>query len=390
VSGELGKLPYPPDYQVSKRWATLVEYALRLANRLQDPRYIAYASMAMFDVEIKVLTAAAAEQVAERCRSIYHSAHPELKGIGDSPLARPGTTVMVDGVPYSGKTEQGFCFYHDIFTALPEHERTEVVVEIGSGFGRLARITRLAGRTKCFVLVDLPESLLFAYAFLKVTCPDARTHVIKSATDITPGMTGECDFIFCPVQLLAELHLDRVDLAINTYSFGEMTQGCVDHLMHCIHDVLRPRFLYSLNYIFCDKSIHFDSGGLDGEANDIILQLKPEWQLLRLELSTSVGHFGYGVHGGAVLRRTAAGSRRDATDAMIRTASSTTRGSAQWLGCMYLAALWADDPLMTEDFFTRLRQFFDESAIATRPEFDFDKIGEVKVLRRQVAELAPP
>jgi hypothetical protein len=73
---------------------------------------------------------------------------------------------------------------------------------------------------------------------------------------------------------------------------------------------------------------------------------------------------------------------------MVRAASSARRGSAQWLGCMYLAALWAADRNLTEDFFAGLRQFFVESAIMNRPEFNFDKIGEIKVLRQQTAELA--
>jgi len=291
---------------------------------------------------------------------------------------------MVEGVSYSGKTEQGFLFYHEIFAALPENEPTEVVVEIGSGFGRLARIMRLAGRTKCFVLADLPESLLFAYAFLKVNLPDARTHVIKSPADIAPQMASEYDFIFCPIQLLAELRLDTVDLVINTYSLSEMTQGCTDHLMHCIHDVLRPRFLFSLNYMFTDKSIHFDTGGLDGEANEIVLKLRPEWQPLRFDLMPSAGEWGYRVAGSVVLRHVAPRSVQKSIDEMTQAASKVERGSPEWLGYMYLAALWADDPVIIEEFFAGLRQFFADRAIDARPEFNFDNIGEVKFLRRRL------
>ena len=384
VRNDLTQIPYPPGYQVSKRWREMMGYAMRLALRLEDPRHIAYASMALFDVEIRILSDELFGEVADRCRTTYHRTHPELRGIGDSSLARPGTTVVVEGVPYSSKTEQGFFFYHEIFGSLPENESTEVVVEIGSGFGRLARIMRLAGRTRCFVLVDLPEALLFAYAFLKVTLPDASTYVIKSKADVSPHMTSEYDFIFCPVQLLAELRLDGVDLVLNTYSLSEMTQGCADHLMDCIHDVLRPRFLYSLNYMFSDKSIHFDTGGLDGEANEVVLKLRPEWQPLRFDLTPSIGTSGYRVAGSAVLRRIAPRPARESIDDMIETASTAARGSPEWLGRMYLAALWADDPAITEKFFGGLKQFFSDRAIDARAEFNFDRIGEVRFMRRRI------
>ena len=171
---------------------------------------------------------------------------------------------------------------------------------------------------------------------------------------------------------------------VNTYSLSEMTQGCADHLMHCIHDVLRPRFLYSRNYMFTDKSIHFDTGGLDGEANEIVLKLRPEWQPLRFDLTPSIGDSGYRVAGSAVLRRIAPRSVQESVKEMTHAASKVERGSPEWLGYMYLAALWADDRVVTEGFFAGLRQFFADRAIDARPEFNFDNIGEVKFLRRRL------
>jgi SAM-dependent methyltransferase len=388
VRDRLAGLPYPPDYRISTQWGRRLDLAMRVALALRDPRHIAYASMAMFDVGIHVLDDGEAEALAERCRTTYYRLHPELRGIGDSPLARNGTTVMVEGVPYSTKTEQGFAFYHEIFTALPEHERTDVIVEIGSGFGRLARIVRMAGRSKCFVLADLPESLLFAFAFLRVNLPEARTHVISSTADIDPGMASRYDFIFCPIQLLAQLRLDKVDLVINTYSLGEVTQVCADHLIRCIDDVIEPRFLYSLNYMFTDKSIHLDTGGLDGEANEVVLKLKPQWEMLRFDLTPSIGDLGYRVVGGAMLRRTAPRPAQEAAREMTSRASQMAVGSAPWLGEMYFAALWSEDAAIAERFFAGLRHFLADRGIDTRPEFDFDSIGEVKYLRRYLKATA--
>ena len=69
---------------------------------------------------------------------------------------------------------------------------------------------------------------------------------------------------------------------------------------------------------------------------------------------------------------------------MTHAASKVERGSPEWLGYMYLAALWADDPPVTEECFAGLRRFFADRAIDARPEFNFENIGEVKFLRRRL------
>src|SRR4029078_9937218 len=326
VNDRLSQIPYPPNYTVSKRWLAILNLALRLALSLRDPRHLAYASLAIFDVPLVVFFDAVATQISDGCEKTYYQKHPELRGIGDAPLARPGTTVMMDGVPYSTKTEQGFFFYSEIFGSLPEGEPTDVVVEVGSGFGRLARIMRLAGRTKCFVLVDLPESLLFAFAFLRINFPQAKTLVVSSVDDISEGIESEYDFIFCPIQLLAALRLQRVDLVINTYSFGEMTQGCVDYIMHAIHHVLRPRFLYSCNVMFSQKALHYSTGGLDGEANEVALNVEPIWRPIRFELDPSPDGESYLIAGSVVLQRVASDSAQELVRDMIHAASQVERG----------------------------------------------------------------
>ena len=77
-------------------------------------------------------------------------------------------------------------------------------------------------------------------------------------------------------------------------------------------------------------------------------------------------------------------SVQELIEEMSYAASKVERGSPEWLGYMYLAALWANDPLVTEEFLAGLRRFFADRAIDTRPEFNFENIGEVKFLRRRL------
>lgn len=383
VYPRLAQIPYPEDYAVSTRWMETADRALRLARGLRDPRHIAYAGLAIFDVPLVVLTDSVRSELADRCESTYYRNHPELRGIGDSLLARAGTTVMVDWVPYSTKTEQGFFFYREIFSSLPQLEPIEIVIEIGSGFGRLARIMHLANRAKCFVLVDLPESLLFSYAYLKVNFPHAKTHIVSSLADILPDMQRKYQFIFCPVQLLAELRIGQTDLVINTYSFSEMTQSCVNYLMRCIHEVLQPRFLYSMNIMFSQKGLHYSTGGLDGEANDLVLNIEPVWWPIAFQLTPSLDGSSYWISGSAVLKRVPDLSPAELVCNILDAASQVEHGSVQWLGHMYLAALWGGNLDTTEEFFEGLHHYLAAQTIVARPEFNFEEIGEVRYLRKR-------
>jgi len=55
--------------------------------------------------------------------------------------------------------------------------------------------------------------------------------------------------------------------------------------------------------------------------------------------------------------------------------------------CAFFAALWTKNPLVIEDFFIGLRRWCDISGVALMDKFEFEKIGEVKFLRRRLATL---
>ena len=97
------------------------------------------------------------------------------------------------------------------------------VLEIGGGYGALARLFALAG-TK-YTIVDIPESLFFAEAFL-------RANGIKNV-NLVPYDNLE--------------RLDRYDLAISQASFQEMAQEIVNSWAGFLK--ARVKYLYSLNYL---------------------------------------------------------------------------------------------------------------------------------------------
>jgi SAM-dependent methyltransferase len=107
-----------------------------------------------------------------------------------------------------------------------------VTLEIGSGYGGLAyHLHRVVGRGTR-VLLDLPETLLFAANYLTLNCPDARIY-LYSALDAATALVEPhaYDFILLPNFRLDLLTSWRFDLALNVESLQEMRSAQVDEYL---------------------------------------------------------------------------------------------------------------------------------------------------------------
>jgi hypothetical protein len=260
-------------------------------------------------------------------------------------------------------------------------------MEIGSGYGRFIRVLWMAGRAQRVTLVDLPQSLIFAFAFLRLHFPDASMKIVKSRQDIYRAMERDHDFVFCPVQFAEDLRPASVDLLINTYSLGEMPQGSVNHLMRLINANLTPAYFFSLNSMFTNKNLHFDIGYL-GEGNEVVLNLDPEWWPSTFEIVNSVDAGLWRSTVSTVLRRVDTGRERLVAD-LVAAASILRDTSDRWLGNMYFAALWSGDSTIVGGFLDALRARQHADGFDSTATYSFDAIGEVAFLRRRALEQQP-
>ena len=125
--------------------------------------------------------------------------------------------------------------------------KPEIVMEIGTGFGGLARLMRMALPETTFLLVDLPETLVFTDVYLRLNFPELRIGYISEPTNIDLGYLHRFDFLLVPNNLIDNLRGLKVDLAINIASFGEMTQESTNSYLRFIEDELHTDALYSIN-----------------------------------------------------------------------------------------------------------------------------------------------
>ncbi len=99
------------------------------------------------------------------------------------------------------------------------------ILEIGAGYGGLAYQLKRIFPQANYYICDIPESLLFSALYLAVACPEYR-HTIYDGTDKSALLDDDSGFKFIPNFMFDDLAADsaRIDLAINTVSFFEMSE----------------------------------------------------------------------------------------------------------------------------------------------------------------------
>lgn len=140
-----------------------------------------------------------------------------LLGLGESTLSHPDSLGIIEGHVLSNVFLWHLNAYLACMTFIPPPHS---VLEIGGGYGGLARIFALKGVD--YTIIDMPETLFFAEVFLRAN-----------------GIEG--------VKLLRIGDpLGIYDLAINQGGFGEMPQQTVDYWAEILKG--RIKHVYSLNY----------------------------------------------------------------------------------------------------------------------------------------------
>lgn len=103
------------------------------------------------------------------------------------------------------------------------------VLEIGGGWGGFAYQFKTLFPNTTYVIIDLPQTLLFSATYLSCLFPSARVAIYGDATPAGPS-GSDYDFVFLPHYAVDRIRAGqfRLDLAVNMASFQEMTERQVD------------------------------------------------------------------------------------------------------------------------------------------------------------------
>ncbi len=189
------------------------------------------------------------------------------------PLVRESPFSLPDGViDYCGASLSSSLLWHAAFLFRIQQVHAEEspparVLEIGGGYGGLARLLlgRYPGLT--YVIVDLPESIYYQYCYLGLNFPGLRILLLEDAGD-WPGADLE------------------VDLAVNTASLQEMSGRAAGYYTHLIEQRMKVRRFYSVNYFIDEKGI-FPELELDaGQAPSLFApDLDRDWSYRHFDIN---------------------------------------------------------------------------------------------------------
>ena len=223
------------------------------------------------------------------------STPPEIR---EAEFTAPERVIQYNGRPVS----VDFLYRLNICQHLGEvlNKQDLVVLEIGAGLGALPRTIKLLNPKVKYIIIDLLDTLVVSYGFLRASFPAASTTVVHDSTELAQ-LEIKTDFTFIPAEVVPlggkasdtpDLNIPRldIDLVVNTQSLGEMRQDTVDSYIDLIENRLNVKRFYSLNRFLEHERIwgHWRD---ESFISTYCTFLDPFWEVLRWEFSPPfVGH----------------------------------------------------------------------------------------------------
>mgnify|MGYP001180351117 CR=1 FL=1 len=146
-----------------------------------------------------------------------------------------------------------FVYFADsIKRIINDRSKPLKIIEIGGGYGGLARILKQVYPNAKMVLFDLPESNTISTYYLSHSFPNAKMMIMAN---YEKKKLFEADFTVLPGWLMTEITGNSVDLVINTRSMMEMEKIIVDQYVEQIQRVTKPGgYFYCVNRYEKSKS----------------------------------------------------------------------------------------------------------------------------------------
>ncbi len=130
-------------------------------------------------------------------------------------------------------------------------ENRNIIFDIGSGYGGLDRVLYNYIPNSCFILLDLPETLILTSYFIKYNFPDKKIALLDDIIDKIDQfekLIQEYDFIIIPPSIAKNIPNESIDLVINSASLAFMSKEYLEYyLKHINRTLKKDAYFYSLN-----------------------------------------------------------------------------------------------------------------------------------------------
>lgn len=135
-------------------------------------------------------------------------------------------------------------WYNGAFVGLEVSDRP-VILEIGAGYGGIAHHFKTMFPNALYVIVDLPETLLFSASYLSMIHGQDSVVLMDNDSPLDPKSYSDASFIMVPNFMLPSLDNFRFHFALNMDSFQEMTEAQVNIYLKFLSN--RTDLLFSKN-----------------------------------------------------------------------------------------------------------------------------------------------
>ncbi len=291
---QVANLPYPVGYSVSPFWDRKQRGLAEVALALHDPRHVVILAqigrVSGFDHRIFGDLESTNNVVSDKL-SIIHKDFgvyvPQNYNIEESEFSIDSSLVKFGGKSYSNIFLTHLQYYLRTAHLAPQGQ-TAQILEIGGGYGGLARIFKLGLENVRYCIVDLPGSIIYSYVFLRLNFPDSNIVLATSNARLSGEVIKSADFILSPVNTAACMEGQTFDLAINTGSMQEMNSDAVDYFMNYIESITYCTHFYSFNYFPSIKECYTETSGMQSEeqVNLICPKIGPQWDALYTRMNT--------------------------------------------------------------------------------------------------------
>jgi putative sugar O-methyltransferase len=274
-------LAYPSAFKKSQRWSHWSKMAADAIEQFTSPREaIAFAQRKLgFEHRHSVANSKSHWPRYERALlEAFPNEADLLSQIADTPLSDTVTTTEFHGRLMSSMM---FWHAHEFLATITRVAAPARIVEIGGGYGSLARLWFEHGpRQLQYWLTDLPESLFFSEVFLREHFPAIPLHYALDPKDVSSAEPTA--IILIPAQAAARFRNIVADIVINSGSMQEMPDDTMLWWCGWIEDNQFEHF-YSLNY-----GLQPIAARRGGSANWMCPRLGPYWDALLLRLDPPI------------------------------------------------------------------------------------------------------
>jgi len=140
-----------------------------------------------------------------------------------------------------------FNFSAQIKKFYPSMPKYATILELGGGLGHLARLMKIVHPDALYTIIDLPETLIFAYMFLRLNFPDKKIMLAQSEEEARRFLTLPYDYLLIPNIFADALKGEKFNLFINTCSLGEMANDTVQYWIQMIERHMHVEHVYMVN-----------------------------------------------------------------------------------------------------------------------------------------------